>query len=402
MVGLTRERAIAGAACVTAVVVAVAAFLGWWHVALTVMAFAQAAVIVALLDVRRRMARSHDVRKIAGSFKSVERRLDNLGARMLAAAETSRVEVADKLAEIARTVEERKVVETTLRANLENVAAKAEDNRAKVEAWAAELEVWRHGLDVVRSGVGDLGKRVDVALTEAEKDREQQDKRQDLAAARYIRQSEALIQLYEWVRPRCAMPSLGGWALDPTGVLTLLEIVRRRQPGLVVELGSGTSTIWLGYALEQLGSGRLVTIDHDERFAEQTRTHVRTHGLEELVEVRVAPLVDADLPGHATRWYDHTVMADLTDIDLLVIDGPPRSTGSMARYPAAVRLRDQLGDGAVVALDDATRPDEREVVQRWREEIPELVVSAVPPGDALKVLTLQPSGDRPSGVEQSP
>lgn len=387
---LTKQRATMIAAVIAVVVVGVAAGLGWWQVALTVVAAAQVAGVVLLMDVRGRMARSHEIRHLSGSVLKTDRRLENVGTRMLVAAEKGRIETADRLAEISHAMDERRVAEASLQKELSDVAATVEAQRARVEAWAAQLDDWHGELDAVRTNVA-------TALDGAAQDRRAQDKRQAAELARHIRQTEALIQLYEKVQPRAAMPSSGGWALDPTGVLTLLEVVRQRRPQLVVELGSGTSTLWLGYVLQQMGSGRVVAIDHEDRFAELTRANVAAHGLEDVVDVRIAALTDAGLPPHETHWYDHAAMADLQDIDLLVVDGPPKATGPMARYPAVPKLVGQLRDHAVVALDDATRPDEREVWHRWCKEVSGLEEWPVPPGDALKVLVL----DRSAGQEPS-
>ncbi|MBB5788443.1 class I SAM-dependent methyltransferase [Jiangella mangrovi] len=385
---LTKQRAAMIVAGIAVVVVGVSAALGWWQVALTIVAAVQVAGVVLLVDIRGRMARSNEVRKVAVSVDRTHRQLGNLGTRMVAAAEKGRVETADGLASIGHALDERRVAEASLQKELSDVAAGVDAHRARVDA---QLGDWHGELAAVRSGLAETGQRVSAALDGAERDRRALDKRQAAELARHIRQTEALIQLYERVQPRAAMPSSGGWALDPTGVLTLLEVVRQRRPELVVELGSGTSTLWLGYVLQQLGSGRVVAMDHEERFAELTRAHVAAHGLGDVVEVRVAGLTDPGLPEHETFWYDHAAMADLRDIDLLVVDGPPKATGPMARYPAVPKLADQLRDNAVVALDDATRPDEREVWHRWCKEVDGLDEWAVPPGDALKVLVLNRS-----------
>jgi predicted O-methyltransferase YrrM len=387
---LTKQRAAMIAAGIAVIVVGVATGLGWWQVALTVVAAAQVAGVVLLVDVRGRMARSHEIRHLSASVQKTDRRLDNVGTRMLAAAEKGRVETADRLAEIGHAMDERRVAEASLQKELADVAATVDAQRGRVDAWGTQLGDWYGEVNAMRASVA-------AALDEAEQDRRAQSKRQVAEFARHIRQTEALIQLYDRVQPRAAMPSSGGWALDPTGVLTLLEVVRQRRPQLVLELGSGTSTLWLGYVLQQLGTGRVVAIDHEEKFAELTRANVAAHGLDEVVEVRVAALTDAELPAHETLWYDHAAMTDLQDIDLLVVDGPPKATGPMVRYPAVPKLLGQLRDHAVVALDDATRPDEREVWHRWCKEVDGLDEWPVPPGDALKVLALSRSaGEEPA------
>lgn len=186
-----------------------------------------------------------------------------------------------------------------------------------------------------------------------------------------VPQTEALLQLYRRVEPGAPMPPSGWWALNPAELLELWHVLERRRPGLVVELGSGTSSVWIGYALRRYG-GRLVSVDHDPGYAEQTRAHLRRHGLTELVEVRHVPLVRLTVDGDPYRWYDPDQLTDLSGVEMLVVDGPPGGTGARARYPALPLLADRLAPGATVILDDLDRADEQEIGQRWCQRWPRL------------------------------
>ena len=57
-------------------------------------------------------------------------------------------------------------------------------------------------------------------------------------------------------------------------------------------------------------------------------------------------------------------------IDLLVIDGPPWAINPFVRGGAEV-LFDRIVPGGIVLLDDAARPGERVVANRWRQRWPE-------------------------------
>jgi predicted O-methyltransferase YrrM len=182
------------------------------------------------------------------------------------------------------------------------------------------------------------------------------------------REVEALLQLFHDFGPRAPMPSSGGFALNPTDLLDLLHLVRTRKPRLVVELGSGTSTVWMAYVLQQTG-GKLVSLDHETGYAEKTRAALAQHGLTEVAEVRDAPLRPLVLDGRTFPWYDVEALADLSDIDLLVIDGPPEKTGPDARYPAMRVLEKQLADAATILFDDAHRVAEQAALQKWVDTI---------------------------------
>jgi len=200
----------------------------------------------------------------------------------------------------------------------------------------------------------------------------------DLLLRAQTREVEALVQLFQGFTPRAPMPSSGGFALNPTDLLDLLHLVRTRKPRLVLELGSGTSTVWIAYALQEIG-GRLVSLDHDPEYAAKTRAALTAHGLTDVAEVREAPLQPVVLDGRSFPWYDMTALADLRGVDLLLIDGPPEKTGPDARYPAMRVLEDRLADAATVVFDDAHRHDEQAALRKWVETIEGLT----PEGEAL-------------------
>jgi len=168
------------------------------------------------------------------------------------------------------------------------------------------------------------------------------------------RDIESLLQLFQRVTPRAPLP-VGD--LTPTDALTLMHLVRSRAPKLAVALGSGPSTIWLGYALEQ--GGRVVVVDHDAERAAQTRALLLAHGLT-AVEVLHAPLVELSVDGRTVDWYDVDALDGLQDIDLLIVDGPAPDTTA----PAMHVLGRRLAEGAEVVVSDAGRAVPRQT-GRW-------------------------------------
>ena len=82
-------------------------------------------------------------------------------------------------------------------------------------------------------------------------------------------------------------------------------------------------------------------------------------------EVRYAPLTPTTLPDHEGSWYDPAALADLHDVGLTFVDGPPGSGGPQARYPTVPLLADRMAPTCAIVLDDANRRDERDVTERW-------------------------------------
>ncbi len=206
-------------------------------------------------------------------------------------------------------------------------------------------------------------------------------------------QTEALISLAAAMRPRLPLPQMRNWAISPDLAAALFFEIVTRRPRLVVELGSGVSTLVIGYALERVGEGgRLVSLDHDRDYAERTRRRVASHGLGAFCEVRTAPLMPTELEGVVHSYYAPSALADLRGIDLLFVDGPPQAHQRRpeTRYPALPILVDALRAGALIVLDDAARKDERAVISRWKLRWPNLVVEEVPTEKGLCLIEWYP------------
>lgn len=219
-----------------------------------------------------------------------------------------------------------------------------------------------------RLTAGDRHREVSEAIVRTQRLAE---RRATAAQRTLVREAEAMTQLFQDFRPRAPMPSSGDFALNPTDLLGLLHIIRTRQPRLVLELGSGTSSVWIGYALERIG-GRLISLDHDPEYAGRTRTLLAAHGLAGVVEVREAPLSALSVEDKSFQWYDTAALADLRNIDLVLVDGPPAATGRDARYPALQVVAPKLAPTATIVCDDANRRDEQAAVLRWTQNIPGL------------------------------
>lgn len=177
----------------------------------------------------------------------------------------------------------------------------------------------------------------------------------------------AIVNLHRLVAVKDEMPLPGGWAVGPPTLLALVrEVLSRPDHPTVVECGSGTSTVWIALALRERGGGRVIALEHAERYADQTRDDLARAGLSEWADVRLAPIEDQQVEEERQPWYAIHAWQNLADIDLLVVDGPPGSIAPQSRFPALPLLAHALRNGATVVLDDVGRPSEAQVAERWR------------------------------------
>ncbi len=67
--------------------------------------------------------------------------------------------------------------------------------------------------------------------------------------------------------------------------LHLAQMIADEQPRLLIENGSGVSTLVAAYAFQKLGRGRVVALEHDPDRAKHTRALIAQHGLKAFATV---------------------------------------------------------------------------------------------------------------------
>jgi predicted O-methyltransferase YrrM len=110
----------------------------------------------------------------------------------------------------------------------------------------------------------------------------------------------------------------------------------------------------------------IISIDNSPEYAAKTRELLATHSITN-AEVRVAPLTPHP---YGVDWYDLSQFADISEIDLLFIDGPPSSQGLKARHPVIAECVSKLSSRAVIVIDDAGREGEREMAELLAQQLP--------------------------------
>ncbi|MBV6632309.1 MAG: class I SAM-dependent methyltransferase [Alphaproteobacteria bacterium] len=170
------------------------------------------------------------------------------------------------------------------------------------------------------------------------------------------------------------LPPTRGWAASPDFLMVLVRLVAEIKPTSIVECGSGVTSIVFSRLLQGVEGATLLTLDHDEKFAQQTAALLAERGLPGSVTMNLAAagMAPVAVGGDTIPWYQTEGMPWPDQIDLLCVDGPiMNSENRLARYPAFPLLHDRLSEKAVVVLDDAHRPGEQAILQRWLTEFPD-------------------------------
>lgn len=203
----------------------------------------------------------------------------------------------------------------------------------------------------------------------------------------HVLETRGLVQLGNVGLPY-PLPFGGDYALTGDAAAVLVRQIALLRPRIVVECGSGVSTVLVAKLLKDHGGGRIYSLDHDPEWAAVTRKFLSAAGLDDHATVLDAPLVPQVVEGREFRWYRlPEVIEGLEYIDLLIVDGPPQSIDAQGvpRYPALPKLLDKLSPTAEIFVDDALRPKEQEMVRQWTTRFPDWHALLLPtvPGTCL-------------------
>lgn len=179
-----------------------------------------------------------------------------------------------------------------------------------------------------------------------------------------------------------------GWPVSSDFALYLVQLLEANDYDIVIEFGSGNSTVIIAKTLAKLADRRaakppvaVLSFDHLEQYYQQTLDKLKQSGLASAVQLELAPLEPYAAPnGNVYPYYAcHTALAKLAHHYspvakrvLVVVDGPPGTTGKHARYPAAPAILAAFKGAQIdFLLDDFTRVDEKEIALMWQAEFME-------------------------------
>ncbi|MGH7585189.1 MAG: hypothetical protein ACREMH_02985 [Gemmatimonadales bacterium] len=160
-----------------------------------------------------------------------------------------------------------------------------------------------------------------------------------------------------------------GWGNEtysaPSSFLERIAALARNTGGPILECGSGCSTALLGLLAGSRGV-EVWSLEHDPRWLKETETRLRRYRIGG-VRLVLAPLRSF---GDFT-WYDAPAGPPFPDrFTLVVCDGPPSMSTQGGRYGLLPLMGHRFAAGTEILLDDARRPEDRAVIDRWISERP--------------------------------
>lgn len=164
---------------------------------------------------------------------------------------------------------------------------------------------------------------------------------------------------------------MGTWSMSPA-TLNLLEAqIQTHKPGLVLELGSGLSTVCLARYMQELhgSSDRIYvcSIEQNNEVIERVRKRLGALSLDRHVRLFHAPLAGQTIEGAQTTCYalpsEFVTTMEMLHPDFVVIDGPAAEHG--ARFGTVPLARPFVTPNARFYLDDALRDGEIHIAERW-------------------------------------
>jgi hypothetical protein len=143
------------------------------------------------------------------------------------------------------------------------------------------------------------------------------------------------------------------------------EVVRRSATTSkpILECGSGLTTILLGLFAGARGVS-VWSLEHDPEWYESTAAMIRRYKIENVHLLRSSLRSYGDY-----SWYDAPLDQMPKHFGMVVCDGPPKKSTTGDRYGLIPVMRNRLGTGSFILLDDVELENPDPVLSRWLDEV---------------------------------
>jgi hypothetical protein len=195
------------------------------------------------------------------------------------------------------------------------------------------------------------------------------------------RQTEAYINLQAYLNGGHLLQSMHGWPISPDFGCLLVQRLMSTPYDLIIEFGSGTSTVLIAEYLKRSFSDKenqpqkkkYIAFEHLNNFLEETKMHLISRHLLDFVDLQEAKLKSGSFHNDTYNFYDceenlKRLAEGLPEKAriLVLVDGPPADTCHHARFPAFPVITNTFKNTQIdFLLDDYIREDEQEIAKKW-------------------------------------
>lgn len=163
------------------------------------------------------------------------------------------------------------------------------------------------------------------------------------------------------------------WSVSAGVARVLARLVVEEQRTRILEFGAGMSSRMLAAALEEIGGGRLTSVEENPAWCEEVWALVEQSPNVDAVLVPASVHLKVDGRG---VYYGYAQVAEIEQrglYDLVFVDAPWGGYGRDGALHAAI---ESVGLGGLIVLDDAQRVGEQRVLRRWMLNYPNLSLLA--------------------------
>lgn len=154
-----------------------------------------------------------------------------------------------------------------------------------------------------------------------------------------------------------------GWALSSDAIVEILCDLQERPNPVLVEFGSGQSTVIFAAWFRARGCGRFVSFEHDPAHAEAIGRQLEAAKLVAQVELNVIPLADRAAVDGLAASKSYALPDTFPGVDVALVDGPSYFFGESTRYHPLTWSIERLNPGGAAYLDDTIRPQEKRILE---------------------------------------
>ena len=167
------------------------------------------------------------------------------------------------------------------------------------------------------------------------------------------------------------------WSISPDFGYLVTRNILDEKPDTVIEFGSGLTTLLVGLALKKNGTGKIVSIDQDEKYFDKTKRLISKFRLEDYVDLKLCSIETIHLHGKQRKWYATQFLDKIDTVQMIIVDGPPGSIQDKARYPALPVLYDKIDKHFICFVDDYNRTAEEQMVDDWMNMYPDISLEKI-------------------------